>query len=273
MDLPHRFCESCLSKAPGIKLRPSDLVQCDSCWFGKNPGAEDLLEDPAVMKNQKLSTGTGMEATHRPRPRPTQVVGCGHSESNPVESPVCDANTATRAHRVSSYTEFSFSSSSSDDKFMNQKSPQSSSASNDSEKSPDSTNALLFDNLICKFTFVQRSGKERCMCKGTISELQDFVSLVLEIDGYWRTGKDLNHNIFKSTSKNININYWISTQTFTVNGKKEDAVMKKIKQLVSSCKSPHRQHQEELTASNRVQGSQTIRGTTPCLQGNYATPA
>ena len=48
--------------------------------------------------------------------------------------------------------------------------------------------------------------------------------------------------------------------------------MKKIKQLVSSYKSPLRQHQEELTASNRVQSSQTIHSTTPCLQGNYATP-
>ena len=163
------------------------------------------------MENQELSTGTRMEVTHRPRPRPNQDVGCGHSESNPVESPLCDANTAMKVHQVSSCTEFSFSSSNSDDKFMNQKSPQSSSASNDSEKSTSNTNALLFDNLICKFTIVQRSGKERCMFKGTISELRNFVSLVLEIDGYWRTGKDPNHNIFKSTCKNININYWIST--------------------------------------------------------------
>ena len=129
------------------------------------------MEDPAVMKNQELSTDTGMEATHRPRPRPDQDVGCGHSESNPVESPVCDANTATKVHRVSSCTEFSFSSSSSDDKFKNQKSPQSSSASNDSEKSAGNIDALLFDNLICKFTFVQRSGNGRCMFKGTMSEL------------------------------------------------------------------------------------------------------
>ena len=85
-----------MSKAPGIKLRPSDLVQCDNCWFGKSPGAEDLTEDPAVIENQELSTGTGMEATRRPRPRPNHDVGCGHSESNPVESPVCDANTATK---------------------------------------------------------------------------------------------------------------------------------------------------------------------------------
>ena len=205
MDLPHRFCESCMLKAPGIKLRPCDLVQCDNCLFGTNPGAGDILEDPAVMESQELSTGTGMEATHKPRLRPNQDEGCGHSESNPVESPVCDANTATKVHRVSSCTEFSFSSSSSDDKVMNQKSPQSSPASNDSEKSAGNTNALLFDNLICKFTFVQRSGKKTCMFKGTISE-QDFVSLVLEIDGYWRTGKDLNHNIFKSICRNININ-------------------------------------------------------------------
>ena len=104
-----------------------------NCWFGKNPSAENLMENPAVMENQELSTGTGMEATHRPRPN--QDVGCGHSESNPVESLVCDVNTATKVHRVSSYTEFSFSSSSSDDKFKNQKSPQSSSAGNNSEKS------------------------------------------------------------------------------------------------------------------------------------------
>ena len=65
-------------------------------------------------------------------------------------------------YRVSSCTEFSFSSSSSDDKFMNQKSPQSSFARNDNEKSAGNTSALLFDNLICKFTFVQRSEKERC---------------------------------------------------------------------------------------------------------------
>ena len=103
---------------------------------------------------------------------------------------------------------------------QNQKSPQSSSATNNSEKSAGYINALLFDNLVCKFIFVQRSGKERCMSKGTISELQHFVSLVLEFDGYWSTGKDPNHNMFKSTCKNMNINYWISTQTFTVNGKK-----------------------------------------------------
>ena len=48
--------------------------------------------------------------------------------------------------------------------------------------------------------------------------------------------------------------------------------MKKIKQLVSSYKSSLRQHQEELTASNRIQSSQTIHSTTPCFQGNYATP-
>ena len=68
----------------------------------------------------------------------------------------------------------------------------------------------------------ERRGKDTISeLQDTISELQDFVSLVLEINGYWRTGKDPNHNILKSTCKNININYWISTETFTVNGKKK----------------------------------------------------
>ena len=48
--------------------------------------------------------------------------------------------------------------------------------------------------------------------------------------------------------------------------------MKKIKQLVSSYKSPLRQYQKELTASNHVQNSQTMHSTTSCLQGNHATP-
>ena len=82
---------------------------CDNCWFGKNPGAEDLLEDPAVMESQEMSTSTGMEASHRPRPGPNQDVGCGHSESNPVESPVCDANTATKVHGVSSHVQMTSS--------------------------------------------------------------------------------------------------------------------------------------------------------------------
>ena len=58
------------------------------------------------MESQELSTGTGMEAAHGSRPRPNQDGGCGHSESNPVESFVCDANTATKVHRVLSCTEF-----------------------------------------------------------------------------------------------------------------------------------------------------------------------
>ena len=227
MDLPHRLCESYVSKAPGIKLRSSDIVECDNCWFGKNPNAENLLKTPADMESQELSTGTRMEVAHRPRPN--QNIGCGHSKSRPIESRVCAADTANESSLSSICTEYSLSSSSSDDKFMTQKSRKSSPASNNSEKSTGNTNGLLFDNLICKFTFVQRSGKERRMFKGTISELQDFISLVLEIDGYWRTRKYPYHNIFKSTCKKSNINYWPSTQTFTVNGRKEDAIMKKNK--------------------------------------------
>ena len=74
------------------------MFECDNCWFGKNSSAENLLETPAEMESQELSTGTRMKAAHRSRPRPNQDVGYGHSESNPVESPVCAADTATKVH-------------------------------------------------------------------------------------------------------------------------------------------------------------------------------
>ena len=56
--------------------------------------------------------------------------------------------------------------------------------------------------------------------KYTFIVMLHLVSLVLEMDGYWKTGKDPDHNIFKSICKKININCWLSTQTFAVNGKK-----------------------------------------------------
>ena len=61
----------------------------------------------------------------------------------------------------------------------------------------DNTNAMLFDNLIQHFSFVNKSGKELCKFKGNLSELSDFVKLVLEIEGEWHTAKDPNPKRFQ----------------------------------------------------------------------------
>ena len=111
MDLPHRFSESLKSKSPENNLKPNNMVQCDDYWFGRNPGAGDLLETPADVESQELMTGTRMEVAHMPKPRPNQNAGCGHSESSSVEPPVCAAENITKVFGLSSCTEFFFSSS------------------------------------------------------------------------------------------------------------------------------------------------------------------
>ena len=84
------------------------------------------------------------------------------------------------------------------------------------------------DTLIRHIVFVAKSGKQRYKFKGNISEHHDFVKLVLKIiNGSWFTAKDPNHCIFKSKCRQITINTWQSTQSFTVCSKKEKEIKKK----------------------------------------------
>ena len=94
--------------------------------------------------------------------------------------------------------------------------------------------ASCSDSLIRHIVFVTKSGKQRCKFKGNVSELHDFVKFVLKINGSWSHARDLNHCIFKSNCKQITINFWQSTQSFTVCGKKEKEIKKKLKTLASS---------------------------------------
>ena len=130
----------------------------------------------------------------------------------------------------------------------------------------DNTNAMLFDNLIQHFSFVNKSGKELCKFKGNLSELSDFVKLVLEIEGEWHTAKDPNQNVFRSSFKEVTLNYWLSTQTFSVNGKKEKKIKKKIKRLVTGY------HKKELPKKTQSDSSPPNDKTTPStVQPKYFT--
>ena len=121
----------------------------------------------------------------------------------------------------------------------------------------DNTNTMLFDNLIQHFSFVNKSGKELCKFKGNLSELSDFAKLILEIEGEWHTAKDPNQNVFRSSCKEITLNYWLSTQTFSVNGKKEKKIKKKIKQLVTAY------HKKELPNKTQLDSSPPDDKATP----------
>ena len=95
----------------------------------------------------------------------------------------------------------------------------------------DSTNKPINSNsnsLIRHIVFVTKSGKQRCKFKGNISELHDFVKFDLKINGSWSHARDPNHCIFKSNCKQITINFWQSNQAFTVCGKKEKEITKKL---------------------------------------------
>ena len=96
----------------------------------------------------------------------------------------------------------------------------------DSANKPVDSNS---DSLIRHIVFVTQSGKKRCKFKSNVSELHDFVKLVLKINGSWSTTKDPKHCIFKSNCKQITANFWQSTQSFTVCGKKENKINKNVK--------------------------------------------
>ena len=62
---------------------------------------------------------------------------------------------------------------------------------------------------------------------------------------------------FRSSCKEITLNYWLSTQTFSVNGKKEKKIKKKIKQLVTAY------HKKELPNKMQLDSSPPDDKTTP----------
>ena len=66
-----------------------------------------------------------------------------------------------------------------------------------------------------------------------MEELKEFVKFVLNIEGQWSVGKDTNLNVFKSKCKQLVINFWKSTKTVTLNGKKKGQMREKIRNLLS----------------------------------------
>ena len=98
--------------------------------------------------------------------------------------------------------------------------------------SVDKTDVFTYDNLIDQIAINIKSGKDRFKFNGSLVELKEFIKLVLKIDGQWTVGQDTNLNTFRSKCKQLIINYWITTKTLTLNGKKEERIKSKIKELV-----------------------------------------
>ena len=136
----------------------------------------------------------------------------------------------------------------------------------DSTNKPVSSNS---DSLIRHIVFVTKSGKQRCKFKGNVSDLHDFVKFDLKINGSWSHARDPNHCIFRSTCKQITINFWQSAQSFTVCGKKEKEIKKKLKTLASSYEKSLMRNDTTSKERYSTVTSLLLNGT---LQGSYNTP-
>ena len=95
------------------------------------------------------------------------------------------------------------------------------------------------------------------------------MKFVLKINGSWSHARDPNHCIFKANCKQITINFWQSTQSFTVCGKKEKEIKKKLKTLASS-------YEKSLLRNDTTSKERYSTVTSPLvnrtLQGSYNTP-
>ena len=88
---------------------------------------------------------------------------------------------------------------------------------------------MVFEDLISYLTVNKKSGKDRFKFHGNVEELKEFVKFVLNVEGQWNIGKDTNLNLFRSECKQLVINFWKSTKTVTLSGKKEGQMREKIK--------------------------------------------
>ena len=104
-------------------------------------------------------------------------------------------------------------------------------ASTDSSSSSlNETHLLLYESLVQHFKLkANKKGKEQLKFEGTLEELQDFVKLVLDLEGTWKKGiKEKNLYLFQSKKSTVTLSWWSSTSTLTVAGKKEGDISRKI---------------------------------------------
>ena len=268
-EISIRTCETCRGSSSegsssGVDLRPNDEVLCTVCWIDSLSGWQDNTSNQflAGSEDQLKTVNTGEAEPENANSEPTIS-----NYENQVEVSSSVFNNKDKkdfgTNDISSNDSFDFNTSTSTDlsNHSGQESKNSSVVGLSQGSSPaglgDNTNTMLFDNLIQHFSFVNKSGKELCKFKGNLSELSDFAKLVLEIEGEYHTAKDPNQNVFRSSCKEITLNYWLSTQTFSVNGKKEKKIKKKIKQLVTAY------HKKELPNKMQLDSSPPDDKATP----------
>ena len=247
---PTRVCGRCKCCSPTLDIRPSDQLLCDDCWLGTLQ-QEGVLVD--YLCNIDFEDGTNdLRDTEILKPAEgkadsnkvtidTEIVGGSCS----MKSLNMDHNDEDSQNKIEDYvsgttlgrdtfTSDAFSETSEHEPaqiYQSRSGCCHGLVPEDSTNKPVNSNS---DSVIRHIVFVTKSGKQRCKFKGNVSELHDIVKFDLKINGSWSHARDPNHCIFRSNCKQITINFWQSTQSFTVCGKKEKEIKKKLKTLASS---------------------------------------
>ena len=90
-----------------------------------------------------------------------------------------------------------------------------------------SAEVLIFSKTLVDCLNLQKvKGQTKMKWSGTLIELQDFVSLILCEKGKWqsKTNAGVDSYTFTQKDSKFRINWWTSTETFNVQGKRRSAI-------------------------------------------------
>ena len=106
------------------------------------------------------------------------------------------------------------------------------------EEDLENVDMLVFrDKLISHLGLKKEKGKDRLKWNGSITDLKDFLILILKEDGKWQSRKQNGKtiHIFQQAKSKFNLTWWVSSKTFNIQGGDEkyfEKLQKKIDRLI-----------------------------------------
>ena len=98
--------------------------------------------------------------------------------------------------------------------------------------------SIFSETLVSRLDVKKIKGKPKTKLSGTLRELQDFVVLMLNLEGRWqsKTQGGVEKYVFEQNNTKLKITWWSSTGTLTVQGESKlcSKVTKTINQLLEN---------------------------------------
>ena len=102
------------------------------------------------------------------------------------------------------------------------------------EEDPENVDALVFRNtLISHLGLKKEKGKAGLKWNRSITDLKDFLILILKKDGKWQSRKQIGKtiHIFQQVKSKFKPAWWVSSKTFNIQGGDEKCIEKLQKKL------------------------------------------